>query len=315
MRSGQRNSPGAVLLPLLAGLLAVAAPAPVRADDPSTADDAAVPGRLPVAQAQRPLTLPRLVLAPELDFDATRIGALTTSGVASQVSVFANGTIGAAFGIADDLTARITVLPLQLLGPSGTSIHYGQTTGLDGVDTPGFAFGATYRLSRGPVEVGLAYDMSIITAIGVSGLTATPGIPLRVHLGKSGRFDTGAYVPIVDTVSSASGLSTTTLSVGLNVPVSLLFDVSEQVHLGMGSGVGFVFNPPLGTSLGQTLQIPLGFFAGFVVAQGKDGPLLDLDPFFTWPVLFTPGATGFMATTTNTGFYSVGLRLVGYLYL
>ena len=62
--------------------------------------------RYPVAQAERPLTLPKLVLDAEADVDFPHVGGF-----------FGNVSLGASFGIVDDFTVRAVVLPLQLFGP------------------------------------------------------------------------------------------------------------------------------------------------------------------------------------------------------
>ena len=67
------------------------------------------------------------------------------------------------------------------------------------------------------------------------------------------------------------------------------------------------------------LYVPLGIFAGYAVG-GKNGPILDIDPFFGWPALITPGVeTGGTCKNCpghfNPGFITVGLALGGFIYL
>lgn len=269
--------------------------------EPSGAEpvkEGASEGRLPVAEAERPITLPRFVLSPELDFDVTHL-----AGVGS----FGNLSLGASFGITDDFSVRAQVLPLQLAGPAGSGFHYGQATGLAGIDNPGPGIGATYRFVRGFVEVGGSVDVNIITVQGVTGVVIAPGVPVRIHATKQLRIDTGAYLPI--TRSTVGGVDAAN-SVALSIPASVLYDITEPIHVGVGTGFEIVdFSEP-----GKTVAIPLGVFAGYAVA-GKDGPILDIDPFFTFPDLFTPGTTGPNAKQTNTGDYVIGLSVGGFFYL
>ena len=122
--------------------------------------------RYPVAQAERPLTLPKLVLDAEADVDFPHVGGF-----------FGNVSLGASFGIVDDFTVRAVVLPLQLFGPGTAGFHYGQTAPLGDADAPGPGFGLTYRFLRGVVEVGASLDFSIITAAPSSGVSITPASP------------------------------------------------------------------------------------------------------------------------------------------
>jgi hypothetical protein len=280
----------------IASAAVVALAAPSALAEPSGAEpvkEGVAEGRLPVAEAERPITLPRFVLNPELDFDITHLAGLGS---------FANLSLGASFGITDDFSVRAQVLPLQLAGPAGSGFHYGQTT-----ENPGPGIGATYRFVRGFVEVGASVDANIITVQSVTGVVVTPGVPVRIHATKQLRIDTGAYLPI--TRATAGGVVAQN-SVGLSIPASVLYDITEPIHVGVGTGFQIVdFSEP-----GETVAIPLGIFAGYAVA-GKDGPIVDIDPFFTFPALFTPGTTGPNAKQTDTGDYVIGLSVGGFFYL
>jgi hypothetical protein len=259
-------------------------------------------GRLPVAEAERPLTLPRFILNPEGDFALVRVGggpvALGAPPAPSQL--YANLSVAIGFGITDDLTVRALVLPLQLAGPAGTGFHYGELEG-----DPGPSIGASYRFVRGQVEVAASLDVGIVTQQAVSGATLDPGIPVRIHANKSLRIDTGAYVPIATITPSVRGAKSTTAA-GLTIPVSVLYDITEPIHVGVATGFGVGdFN-----DAGDTSYIPLGFFCGYAVA-GKNGPILDIDPSFTFPTLITPGA----AKATDTADYVFGLTVGGFFYL
>jgi hypothetical protein len=257
--------------------------------------------RLPVAEAERPITLPRLVLSPELGYDVVRLPAFVAPGavpVSVSAAVYSNLSLGVSFGIIDDLTVRAQVAPLELPIGAG-SFHYGQTT-----EFPGPSVGLTYRFLRGGVEMGVGVDGTIVTASGLSGASIAPSVPVRIHVGKSFRLDTGV-LGLVSTIS-ATGVGSSTTTGGLAVPVSALFDITEPLHVGVSTGflIGDFKRP------GETSVVPLGLFAGYAIA-GKQGPILDIDPFLTWPTLFTPGVSN---TPTMSGNYMIGISLGGFLY-
>ncbi len=260
--------------------------------------------RYPVAQAERPLTLPKLVLDTEADVDFPHVGGF-----------FGNVSLGASFGIVDDFTVRAVVLPLQLFGPGTAGFHYGQTAPLGDADAPGPGFGLTYRFLRGVVEVGASLDFSIITAAPSSGVSITPGIPVRVHAGRRVRLDTGVYASATRYVGTstipegAGGPMTAATPLGqgsLAVPLRVLCDITEPIHVGVATGFAIANLDQPGTSA----SIPVGLFAGYALA-GHDGPVLDIDPFFTFPTLVTPGVT----PVTQAAAYVFGVSVGGFFYL
>jgi hypothetical protein len=318
-------------LALLAALSTLTLASTSRADPPQGTDEAELPPRemrLPVAQAERPLTLPRFVLSPEVDFDVTRPFPAN-----AQTGYDLNLNLGASFGVTDNLTVRALVLPLWL---GQTGVRIGQPT-----ENPGPSVGASYRVLRGTVEVASSADVAIITLSGLSGVVITPGVPVRIHATKQLRMDTGLYTPIqFGSVPGAtvreptspfptSAESTPDNSVGLNIPVSALYDIIEPLHVGISSGFGISDF----SSVRETEAIPLGFFAGYAIA-GQDGPIVDIDPFFTFTRFINPGAqsnpelmsgeaapagstgsVGTPAAIIETGGYVLGVSASGFLYL
>ena len=62
--------------------------------------------------------------------------------------------------------------------------------------------------------------------------------------------------------------------------------------------------------MSNTTGIPFGIFGGYAVG-GPSGPIVDIDPFFSFPYLFMPGRK----SVTNTEQWVVGVNLVGHVYL
>jgi hypothetical protein len=281
--------------------------ATAHADGP---DAASIALRLPVAQAQRPITPPSLIFNPALTFDI-RHQAVQGS--------FVDLGIGASLGITDNFSVRALVLPLQLSAPSGSgrSFQYGQTEGYRGPD-----IGATYRFVHGVVEVGAALDVRVFTIENLSGVAIVPSVPVRIHASDVVAIDFEPSVNITRAtataerraftpVSGVSGIAvpTTTTApasaVRVQLPISVLYNVSEPVHLGVNSGLTIFDVNDAKNSTG----IPAGAFLGYAVA-GSSGPILDFDPFFEFPYLLLPGRS----TVTNAEQYILGLRVTGHLY-
>ena len=206
------------------------------------------------------------------------------------------------------LASDIRAHAYLLTGPSGTGFHYGQLSGFyAGFGDPGPGVGATFRLLRGDLELGVSLDASLITVQQLSGVVITPGVPVRLHLGKQLRLDTGAFLAITRaSIDLGGNLSASLNSTGLTIPVSVLYDIIEPVHVGVNTGFGIADF----SNVGESAAIPLGIFAGYAI-KGPNGPLLDIDPFFTFPALVTPGAS----QATQTGVYAVGVNVGGFLYL
>jgi hypothetical protein len=260
--------------------------------DPS-ADVAAL--RLPVPKAQRPLTLPSLVLAPELGFQVDR---------RPSEGAFAGLDVAGAFGITDDLTLHALVAPLQLSTPAGYGgFHYGETNRNFG---PGA--GLTLRFLRGPVE--LAGDLSghVFTIPDLSGGSISPSLLLRVHATDMFRLDFAPGVTLqFATQTNAAPSSSSANAVRVQVPLTLLGNLTQSFDVGVTTGLT-IFNT---SDVRSSTGIPAGLVLGYAV-PGPHGPVLDVDPFFDFPYLVMPGRT---SSVTNTGQYQVGVNVTGYLYL
>jgi len=255
--------------------------------DPS-ADAASL--RLPVPEAQRPLTLPRLVLAPEAGFQVDQ---------RPDEGAFGELDVSAAFGITDDLAVHALVAPLQLWTPGGGGLRYGETNRNFG---PGA--GVTLRLVRGPVELAADLSGHVFTIPDLAGGSVTPSVLLRVHATDMLRLDVAPAVTLQFATQPPS--SSPANAVRVDVPVTLLGNLTRSFDVGVTTGLTIYDTSDVRSSTG----IPAGLLLGYAV-PGPHGPVLDVDPFFDFPYLFMPGR----AAVTNTGQYQVGLTVRGYLYL
>lgn len=130
--------------------------------------------KMPLPFAQRPLTLPRMTLAPEVSFDVAHVAF---GGLGSAIGV--GMEIGARFGILDDLEVGAVVLPLEF--------------------SPDFAYGnprleATFRFLKGTVEMGARLRTIFGLHSGNTGVILEPGLPILIHIGEAARIDTGVFV-------------------------------------------------------------------------------------------------------------------------
>ncbi len=255
-------------------LLFIAARGDADADEEAVVD---APPRMPLAYAERPLTLPRLALDPAASF-----------GVDREEATLVNLGFALAFGVTDAFEVHAIVAPLQL----SPTVRYGQG------EQPGPSVGAIYRFSPDAATVaGLQLDATVLTLPETSGAILRPGLPLRSHTGKTVRFDYGFYFPVTIGVSK---------TVGFQAPFAVAANVSSAVHIGFTSGLSFqTFDAPL------NLVMPFGVLAGSAIG-GKDGPILDIDPFFRWPQLLSASPP----TGENTAaVFQVGVDVRWFLYL
>ncbi len=243
----------------------------------------------PVSYVERPLTLSRLTLAPELELSVVRESPFVASVNAHPPAEAVAGlSLGATFGITRDFEISAVVLPLEL----NAANENGQRTFRYGSPI----LGATFRFYHSHVlEVGARLQGTIYTESGATGALITPSVPLLFHLGTRARIDTGVALPI----TARAG----TTSTGLQIPFALAVDVIEPFHLGVNTGLVF---EDIGRS--TAAGIPLGFFGGW--AFGRHKPIVDLDAFFRWDSLVTPNGN----EKFEAGVYEVGLAAKAYLY-
>lgn len=245
----------------------------------------------PLTYAERPLTLSKMTLAPALGFNVGHVG-VSGGGISASATTFGI-ELGAAFGITKDFEVGAVVLPMDF----APSVAYGAPQ-----------LFATYRFLDSPtVEIGGRLRVAIYHN-GLTGAAITPSVPFLFHLGKVARLD---LEPGVAISANRAGYGGTTLGggstyVGLSVPVSFAINVIEPLHVGVNTGI---IASDFG-HFGDSVTVPLGFFAGYAIGGKK--PVVDIGPFFRWDGFLTPGSAG---DKVNAGIWNVGLNVRAYLYL
>lgn len=254
----------------------------------------------PLSYVERPMTLPRLTLAPQLELDVDRIGFAGRTGAV----VVAGMQLGATFGITKDLEVGAVVLPVQFNQGAG---YGGLFFGEEALLAEPSIF-ATYRfLHQHMIELGARLRMEFIVPRGglSAGFFIEPSVPLLVHLGPRVRLDAEVGIPIGVVPSSTTGKAET--AVGLDVPVRVSFDIIEPLHVGASTGVRIEdFGNPK-----ESAVVPLGIFMGYAVGGKK--PIVDIDPFFNFVDFITPGGGPF-DQKVNPGVFVLGVSARGYIY-
>jgi hypothetical protein len=225
----------------------------------------------PVRLVSRPQTIPARTLRLDGDFNVLNAGTTST---------FLN--LGGAYGVIDNLEVGATVAPLRL--------------------TENFAYGR-------PVIYG-RYQFIRDGQLQVSGF-ASVAIPVRGE-DKLG-FSVGASVwyNFNDQLQLQTGLFydaklTETITHALSVPVRGNYNLSDDFHLALVTGITL----PL-KDTGDTLSVPLGVDAGYVLAGMNNHPLVDVVASFSFPYFLTPGATN----AVITDFWQVGIAGRFYLFM
>jgi hypothetical protein len=253
--------------------------------------------RLPVSYTERGITNPAMILSPYVDFNVTRLQIAAMGLGAPGTSTGAELGIGTGFSITDDFGVRAA--PVNVIFGSNSQFQ-------------GLTFGATYRFLKGDFEMGGALDIFVSTP-SPAGATFAPSVPMRLHFSKAAILDVQPTIPI-STSGSGQNLAPGGTTVGLSVPIQFAYDLIEPVfHIGANTGVEMAFNPPAPVTVGDTFGIPLGVFFGYAVPS-KNGPLLDIDPYFRWPALFLPGAPAPL-DKVQAGLFQAGVTVTGYIYL
>lgn len=246
---------------------------------------------MPLPLAERPLTLPKMTLAPELGFGVTHLG-LDGFNLGTSTGL----DLGAHFGILDDLEVGAVVLPIKL------SPDFGYENPL---------LEATFRFLKGKVELGARLRTTFVTQKGAGGAVVEAGMPVLVHVSEAARIDTGVYVPMSfgSGVSFGGEFSGGKTAIALRVPFQFIYDVIPALHIGAQTGFAIADF----SDAGHKIYVPLGFVAGYAIGNEK-GPLVDIDPYFTFPYFLTPGEPS-PGDKVNSGIWQTGLAVTVFLYL
>lgn len=218
---------------------------------------------LPLAWAQRPLTLTEHTLRGDLRFGMRRFRIFRfdpMTGLTTTTHDVAVGlALGAGFGITDDLEVGAEALPFEL----SPSFEYRRPS----------VYGL-FRFVSGPVDVGGLLRV----VMPVEGdLTLYGGIPVLMHLSSAVRLDTGLFV---DLTFADRADETDSPHLSFVLPIELAINATPEVFFGVGTTV---FLADVTEDLGSGQQA--GVFVGYTVPAAADAPLADLRIRFQFPTL------------------------------
>lgn len=275
---------------------------------PTLASADETPSSYPASYAERPLTLPRLMLSPELSIGLTHFEITTALGSAAANAVGLN--LGASLGITDDLT--VYLVPLTMLiatytTAAPTKVYYGT-----------FRAGAMYRfVHTDKVDFGGQFELG---ASGASeAVFTTFKLPLLLRIAPALRIDTGLAFTVVYPTTGASvdaGFATASSSgaaiVGLGssagIPIAVTIQPEEHVFFGLDTGFGI---GSFRGTVSNSAFMPLGAFVGGTIIGGNHAPLVDIVGSFGFP-FFLLGADN---SPPATQLWQVGLGVRAYLPL
>lgn len=262
---------------------------------------AAEPEPFPISQAQRPLTLPRLMLTPEVDIDVSRREYFAGADVLGGMN------LGASFGITDDIEVGALVLPLR--------VGNGVTFGSDRLEPGNLRFHGVFRMFHSPVfELGARLQAYVITSAR-PGAQLTASIPFRLRAGSAVRFDfaLGAVVTArscdQQRCDGGDRLSYDIpmqegVAIGLTAPLSITVSPIERFYFGVRSGfelLNFYTYHRYGS-------LPLGFFIGHSARQGQT--TFDVEAFVLFPDTLLLGFAHWNDNVLSTlGVFTAGLSL------
>ncbi|MBK6514027.1 MAG: hypothetical protein IPM79_31110 [Polyangiaceae bacterium] len=237
--------------------------------------------RQPKAYVERPLTLPRMTLAPDISISAGGLGA-------RDQAVFLNSAIR--FGVIDQVEIEANPHSFRLSpNPAYAFPSIGITAGYTG---------NTFEIAgRARYFIGVDSDSD------ASAGALLIGVPMAIHLGTWGRIDTGAFVTLdfertFRTPMSESGLflgsggvkaglwnaDASPLYLNTGIPFHFLFQPIQELWFGIHHGINIIdFAEP-----GETFALPLGGEIGFS-ASNDYNPTADLGLRIDLPMFLMPG--------------------------
>lgn len=223
-------------------------------------------GEYPLRLTGRPQVIPARTIRADGTFGVTRLSFCSTT-VAGRICASGTGTslnLGGAFGITNDLEVGATIAPLQLT----EEFRYNDPS-----------LYARYQFfHNGPLQVGVELAASIpVRSESVFQLRA--GLPVWYNFTETVQLRTGLFYSVL--------LTDPDVTHGLQVPLVFNANFTDQVHGALITGVNLPFK-----DTGDTLSMPLGLEAGFVLANINNRPMVDLAANFVFPSFLVPGSSG-----------------------
>lgn len=221
----------------------------------------------PVPVVDRPLTLPQLVLSPELALSYHRF-----------FSPAVNIGIGASIGATDDL-----------------EFHMHVSTPLETADVRSaheFTAGATYRfLDLEIAQIGARLELGALTTDSDDPddvlLRMTASVPIAIRVGHIYRLDTGFAIsglfPVDGNTEADGQLASYTsdpYKISPGIPIRNTIQIIDPLFVGIDTGFGML---TFQDNADSGVFAPLGFRFGGTIPM-KDRPLLDVTGNFEFPV-------------------------------
>lgn len=295
----------ALISSLVALSPALAAAQPVEKEDAVAAH--------PQAYSLRPLTLPAMTLAPEVDFSVTHFTVADTA----SADLYSWG-FGASFGIIDDLTVELVPLSFYHQVVS-VETAFGDFSSTD-TDYHYLLAGATYRFldggSAGGVDLGARLRFAVDSEPNVY---INPAFLLRLRH-EVVRLDTGLEMMVLvredDAVYSDSDVMFGLQGFGqwintprAGIPVELAFQIVDPFWLGLNTGFGIA--DFTADDVGDTVFVPLGWGAGGTIPYDDGQPMMDIGAGFGFPLFLIGGAD----EQPLEEYWQLGINATGFIYL
>lgn len=221
--------------------------------------------RYPIPMVERPITLSRVTLAPDI--------GISVSGVAEATPlVMLTHTLR--IGITDWFEVEASPNPIRL-GPN-----------------PAFtqpSVGATVQFLHSAFDIGLRarFYIPVDSSPEVAGdAVLVAGVPMAFHLGKVAKIETGAYgtFRFGDEIYGLVHRIPSPFETDAGIPLKLIFQPDKAAWIGVDTGFGILSFE----DAGDTSFIPLGIEAG-VTAYGEYNPDADFGVKFAFPQFIAPG--------------------------